>query len=162
MKKIAKRISVFVLATVMLVMSIMPAFAATSSVTMYEDHSVVDCTHYYRSNGNYYFQIKCPKGQLENVSLSLTKDYNGNGGGVSISFKYTSFTALYSKEYAYSDDTSDYYWFGVKCSEYPTAYESSWGGMGIKIRYFNGDTQRMATNTNNYSTTEGRGYWLSA
>ena len=160
MKKLSKSVSVVVLCLIVMALSVVPAFAADYSTV--EDHSVVDCTHYYKENGNYYFQIKCPKGELEKVSLSLTKDAYGNGGHGGISFKYTSFKQLYGKEHAYSDDNYDYTWFIVKCSEYPDAYESSWGGMGIKIYYYEDGNSKMATNTSNGSTTPGPGYWLSA
>ena len=132
--------------------------ALTSGITLIEDHSVVDCTHYYKSNGNYYYQIKCPKGQLEKVTVGLS---GSKGGADTVSFKHSDFTHLYSKELAYSDDNFDYTWLEIKCSEYPDAYESKWGGMNAKIFYFDGENSKMATNTSNYSTTQGNGYFLS-
>lgn len=134
--------------------------ASASNIILIEDHSVVDCTHYYKENGNYYFQIKCPKGELEKIDLALTCSSDGGSMG-SVSFKHTSFTGIFEKIYDYSDDTYDYTWFVVKCSEYPDSFYSSWAGMGIKIFYFDGENSKMATNTSNYSTEQGKGYWLS-
>lgn len=167
--KILKKTLVIAMSAAILTTSAMSltAFAAntesvqavsTASTTLKEDHSVVDCTHYYKQNGNYYFQIKCPKGQLEKVTVSLS---GSRGGAATVSFKYTSFTALYSKEHAYSDDKYDYTWLIVKCSEYPDAYESNWGGMIAKIYYYDNENSAMATNTSNYSTVIGPGYYLS-
>ena len=138
--------------------------ANVSDITYLEDHSVVDCTHYYKENGNYYFQIKCPKGQLDNVSVQLTKKADGTASYNYVQFRYTSFTKLYGKEYAYSDDKYDYTWFSVKYGDYPDIdypYQSE--GVGVQIFYHEMDSSviYMATNTANYSTTRGRGYFLS-
>lgn len=158
MKKVSKKLTVLALCAVMLAMSVMPAFAV--NIILVEDHSVVDCTHYYKDNGTYYFQIKYPKGQLEKVDLGLLNNSNGSSGG-SVSFKY-GVSGIFELRYAYSDDQYDYSWFVVKCSEYPNNIYSSWGGFGIKIFYFDGENSKMATNASNYSTEQGRGYWLSA
>lgn len=166
-KRLSKSLAVLFMSVVMVFAAVVPAFAAVvpafaADVVLIQDHSVVDCTHYYKSNGNYYFQIKCPKGELDKVTVALTSDDTGSGGGFSVSFKHTIFTGVCGKEFAYSDDKYEYNWLIVKCSEYPDAYVSSWGGVGVKIFYFDGENSKMATNTSNYSTTQGRGYWLSA
>lgn len=153
MKNVTKKISVAALCIVMLMLSIMPAFAST----VVEDHSVIHCTHYYKDNGNYYYQIKCPKGQIDNVTVNLS---GSRGGAATVSFKYTSFTALFDRQYAYSDDNYDYTWLIVKCSEYPNAYESNWGGMIAKLYYSDDENPKMATNTSNGSTVIGPGYRL--
>lgn len=160
MKKATKIFSVITLCIMMVVLSITPAFAEDSS--MVEDHSVVDCTHYYKDNGNYYFQIKCLKGEFEKVTVLFTNSDNGYGCGTVVSFKHSSFTGIFNKEYSYSDDKYEYVWLIVKCSEYPDSYISSFGGLGIKIYYFDDNGDKMATNTSNGSTEQGRGYWLSA
>ncbi len=157
-KKLTKSIAVLFMSMVMVFAAVVPAFAV--NIVLIEDHSVVDCTHYYKENGSYYFQIKCPKGELDKVSLTLTTSSEGYGGG-SVSFKY-GVSGIFELRDAYSDDNYDYKWFVVKCSEYPNNIYSSWGGFGIKIFYFDGENSKMATNTSNYSTTQGRGYWLSA
>ena len=158
MKRISKSISVMALCIVMLVLSVVPAFAATN-IVLVEDHSVVDCVHYYKSNGNYYFQIKSPKGQIDKVSLSLINSSAGYSGG-SLSMKYP-LSGIFESELAYSDENYDYTWLTVKCSEYPNSIYSTWGGFGIKIFYFDGENSKMATNTSNYSTVQGVGYWLN-
>ncbi len=138
--------------------------ASSSEVTYLEDHSVIDCTHYYKENGNYYFQIKCPKGQLDNVSAQLTKKADGTASYNYVQFKYTSFTKLYGKEYAYSDDNYDYVWFSVKYGDYPDcSYPYDSEGVGVQLFYHGPDSNTiyMATNTSNYSTTRGNGYFLS-
>ncbi|MDE7389742.1 MAG: hypothetical protein K2M82_02210 [Lachnospiraceae bacterium] len=155
MKKTTKILFSVLLCAVMLVMSVLPAFADT---VLIEDHSVVDCTHYYKENGNYYFQIKCPEGQLDKVTVGLS---GPRGGAATVSFKYTSFTGIFGKEYAYSHDGYEYTWLIVKCSEWPDAYESRWGGMIAKVYYFDGENSKMATNTSNGSTVAGPGYKLS-
>lgn len=160
MKKTAKILSAIVLSMLMIVMSIVPVFAV--DYTYIEDHSKVDCVHYYKKDGNYYFLIKCPKGQLEHVSLSLTKTASGSAGPSSISFKYTTFTGLYGKEHVYSDNDYDYTLFVAKYGEYPDYYVYGSEGVGIKIYYSAGNnTVYMATNTANYSTEPGNGYFLS-
>ncbi len=156
-RKLTKTISIIALCVVMLATTILPTFA--SSIVLVEDHSVVDCTHYYKENGNYYFQIKYPKGDLTKVDLALLNNSNGYAGG-SVSFKH-GVSGIFELRDAYSDDTYDYKWFVVKCSEYPNSMYSSWNGFGIKIFYFNGENSKMATNTANGSSTQGNGYWLS-
>lgn len=161
MKKLTQKVSIAILALVMVVLSAVPAFAVDYS--MVEDHSVVDCTHYYKENGNYYFQIKCPKGELNKVTLALTSKSDGTVGYGGLPFKYDSlFTDIFAKQHAYSDDNYDYTWFVAKCSEYPEKVFSQWGGMGIKIYYYEDGNSKMATNTSNGSTKQGPGYWLSA
>lgn len=161
MKKSMKKILIFVLAVVMVIVFSVPTFAATKDTNYIEDHSVVDCPQYYNNNGNYYFLIKYPKNRIEDVTVILTRDSNGTSSPCLVSFKYTSFTALYAKEYAYSDDKYDYTWLTIKCSEYPDSYASSFGGMGIRIFYYGDEDIKMATNTANGSTVQGRGYWLN-
>ncbi|MDY4084894.1 MAG: hypothetical protein SOY57_04965 [Ruminococcus bromii] len=160
-KRLSKSLTVLFMSVVMVFAAVVPAFAA--DIVLIEDHSVVDCTHYYKNNGNYYFQIKCPKGELDKVTVALTSDDTGSGGGFVIPFgKQNIFTGICGKEFAYSDDKYEYNWLIIKCSEYPENITSSWGGVGVKIFYFDGENSKMATNTSNYSTTQGRGYWLSA
>ncbi len=158
MKKFTKIFSVVALCAVMVIMSVVLAFAATNDVTYIEDHSVVDCTHYYKQNGNYYFQIKCPKGQLDKISLGFFNGSGGIGGG-SVSFKYE-VNGIFELRHDYSDDNYDYTWFIVKCNEYPNNFYSSWEGFGIRIYYFDGENSKMATNTSNGSTVRGPGYSL--
>ncbi|MDE7390024.1 MAG: hypothetical protein K2M82_03690 [Lachnospiraceae bacterium] len=151
MKKTTKILSAVVLCAVMLVMSVVPAFAATSDVTYVENHSVIDCTNRYKNNyGICYFTIKLPKNvPLIYCYLSFTRDYKGNDttpkSTVLSNYKYMT--------YLYSDETSDYY----------ELVSSKMGdeGVGIKLYCEYNGGYYMATDTSNGSTTEGSGYWLS-
>lgn len=157
MKKTMKIFSVIALCAVMIIMSVMPAVAVGSTIV--EDHSVVDCVHYYKNNDSFYFLIKCPKGELDKVTVGLS---GLHGGAATVSFKYTSFTGMYKKEHAYSDDKYDYTWLIVTDSRCSDPSDNLWAGLCAKIYYFDGENSKMATNTSNNSTTEGPGYLLRA
>lgn len=150
MRKITKKISVLVLCMFVIISSVVPAFADTRYI---EDHSVVDCVHRYKNNdGTFTFTIKLPKGRdLIYTSLGLTKNYQGD-----IIYSTTILSHQSNMTYLYSDETSDYY--NLKLSK---IFDE---GIGIKLYhyYYDQDTNYMATDTANGSTTEGPGYWLSA
>lgn len=152
MKKLTKTLSLIALCAVMIIMSVVPAFAATNDVTYIENHSVIDCTNRYKNDyGMFYFTIKLPKNvPLFYCYLSFTKDCKGNDSTAktTISSQYKYLT------YLYSDETSDYY-------EFATGKMSD-EGVGIKLYCEYNGNYYMATDTANGSTNEGPGYWLSA
>lgn len=153
MKKISKTLSLVALCAVMVIMSVVPAFAASPDYTYIEDHSVVDCIHRYKGNdGYFYFVIKLPKdSRIINTSLAITKNSDGDE---LYSMSLVGFES--SMTYEYSDETSNYY--TLKLSKKVEE------GIGIKLYHYTygSDICYMATDTANGSTTEGRGYWLSA
>lgn len=152
MKKVSKTLSLVALCAVMIIMSVLPAFASTD-YTYIEDHSVVDCVHRFKNNdGTFTFTIKLPKGRdLIYTSLGITKNPDGD-----LIYSTTILGSSSAMTYLYSDDTSDYY--NLVLSKYTDE------GVGIKLYhyYYDQNTFYMATDTSNGSHTEGRGYWLSA
>lgn len=148
MKKVSKTLSLFALCAVMIIMSVLPAFA---SVACIENHNVVDCTNRYKDNdGTFYFTIKLPNDlRIGQTSLMLTSDYNGTE-------MYTKSLICYEKNltYSYSDEKSDYYILKFD--------NVSGDGLGIKLfSYCNDGVCYTASDTANGSTVLGRGYWLS-
>lgn len=151
MKKAVKTLSVAALCVVMIIMAVVPAFAAAPDVTYTENHNVIDCSNRYKEGtSEFHFTIKVPKGiSFSNVWMSITTDYNG-------SVLLTEDLNYFSSQirYSYSDSTYDYY-------EYVTGAYSS-NGIGIKLFcYYNGGYY-MATDTGIGQTTPGRGYWQAA
>lgn len=148
MKKLTKTLSLAVLCAVMIIMSVIPAFADDRSDYI-EDHSVVDCVNRYREGANeYHFTVKVPAGtSIHAVSIEMTKDYNGT-------IDYPTCLAALNVINTYTDGNSDYY-------EFTTNTVSS-KGRGIRIYVsYNGVVYR-ATDTANGDPNLGRGYWLSA
>lgn len=151
MKKAVKTLSLAALCVVMIIMAVVPAFAAAPDVTYVENHNVIDCTNRYREGtSEYHFTIKLPKGiSFSDVWMSITSDYNGS---VVLTEDLNYFAS--QLHYSYSDGDHDYYEFVTG------AYSSN--GIGIKLFcYYNGNYY-MATDTANYQTVPGRGYWLAA
>lgn len=156
MTKVTKRISVVAVCILMLMVSVVPAFA--SSMNRYENHSVVDCTNRYKTyEGKFEFTIKIPKGsELSDTDIAITKNSDGDILFVkSLDYFESNIT------YSYSDDTSDYY--NLLIDKYADA------GVGIKLYcyYYYNSTGicYTATDTANGTVTiinEGRGYWQSA
>ncbi|MCH5297821.1 MAG: hypothetical protein J1E85_09140 [Ruminococcus sp.] len=167
MKKLTKRMSVIALCIVMLVMAVVPAFAAESAsenplvasdyTGPIEDHSIIDCTNRYRmDDGKYNFTIKLPQGtNLYDVTLEITRNDEGSRLFYDRLF-YFSVPGVFgtSVTLSYSYDGSDYYEF--ICHQFSTE------GVGIKLFMTYDGVSYMATDAPNGSTTQGRGYWLSA
>ena len=166
MKKLTKRALVMVLCIAMLMVSAIPAFAvsntdktvqATSSYTPIEDHTVIDCTNRYKMNdGKYNFTIKLPAGtNIYDVTLEITRNYEGSRLFYDKLFYFSVpgvfGTTLTLKE---SYGGSDYYEF--------ITHNFVTEGVGIKLFMTYNGVSYMATDAPNGSTTEGRGYWLSA
>ncbi|MDE7389920.1 MAG: hypothetical protein K2M82_03145 [Lachnospiraceae bacterium] len=160
MKKISKTLSLVALCAVMIVMSVVPAFATENtesvqlmSASYVEDHSVIDCASYWVDGSYYRFLIKVSKGvsigrvTVENVFTDEVKNLES---GINSSYE--------SVEYQYSDSTSDCYLYSVYI--YPGSPKYMWYEYGIKLFYDYNGSHYMATNTANGSTTEGPGYIL--
>lgn len=156
MKKMSKIISVLSLCAVMLIMSVVPAFASTT-YNYIEDHSVIDCTNRYKINDNKFsFTIKLPAGtDINDVRLAITRDSEGTTLFADKLFYFSVYgvfgTTLTLKE---SYGGSDYY--ELITPKFVNA------GIGIKLFMSYEGVSYMATDTSNGSTVEGRGYWLSA
>lgn len=156
MKRTTKRISVTVLCIVMLVISIVPAFAVNSDYSVdelgtvfKEDHSIIDCTYYHKgNNGLFSFGIQVPKGMpLDTAFMQITGDSNGT---LLHSNTLNNFSEIV---FSHSDEGYDYY-------DFVTA---KYGDDGVGIKLFcewNGDFYR-ATNTYNNNPEVGSGYWVS-
>ena len=148
MKKTTKVLSALVLCAVMLIMSVVPAFAYSHEEYI-EDHSVVDCTNRYRNGANeYHFTVKVPTGtSIHAVSIELTKDYNGT-------VDYSTSLAVFNVVDRYTDGNSDYYEF--------TITSNTKTGKGIRIYVSYNGVWYRASDTANGDPNLGRGYWLSA
>ncbi len=121
-----------------------------------EDHSIIDCTNRYKMNdGRFNFTIKLPAGtDVSNVTLEITRDHNGTNLLYESLFYFQAGiwnTSLTLKE---SYGGSDYY--ELITNKFVDA------GIGIKLFMRYNGVSYMATDNANGSTTEGRGYWLSA
>lgn len=155
MKNVTKIFSVAALCAVMIIMSIVSAFA---DVTYVENHSMIDCSNYYIDGTTYYFQIKVAKGTpLSAVTLKTV--YGGDTYKLS-DLPTTDYYYDYQRiEYQYSDSTMDCYLYSYNSSRYGATKYSLYY-YGIKLFYDYNDSYYMATNTSSGSTTEGPGYSL--
>lgn len=151
MKKFTKIFSIVALCAVMVIMSVVPAFAETAYV---ENHSKVDCANYYIDGTKYMFLIKVPIGTpLDAVSYKYV--YSDDMLKLSDIKNIGNDSIIYQ----YSDSTSDCYMYSYNMGV-PGASKPTWYRYGIKLYYdYNGE-HYMATNTANGSTTEGPGYIL--
>ena len=148
MKKVSKTLSLLALCAVMIIMSVVPAFASTTYV---EDHSKIDCVHRYKGNdGYFYFEIKIPK-DIKKIYINVAFTKNSEGDEI----YRTIIEALHDDmTFLYSDETSEYYLLKTH-NIFPE-------GIGIKLYCNYNGTYYMATDNGNGQTKEGRGYWLSA
>ena len=167
MKKITKRILAMVMCISMIVLSSIPVFAADkTNVTAQasssysgpvEDHKIIDCTNRYKmGNDKYNFTIKLPAGtKLFDVTLEITRNHEGSRLFYDNLFYFSQpgvfGTTLTLKE---SYGGSDYYEL--------ITHKFSTEGVGIKLFMTYNGVSYMATDVPNGSTTQGRGYWLSA
>lgn len=130
---------------------------ASQSYTPVENHSIIDCTNRYKMNdGNYSFTIKLPAGtDLNNVSLEITRDYNGTNL-FSDKLFYFSVPGVFGTSVTLKESYggSDYYEF--------ITHKFVDAGVGIRLYMNYNGTNYMATDNSNGSTEKGRGYWLSA
>lgn len=156
MKKFTKIFTVIALCAVMVVMSVVPAFAATNDVTYIENHSKVDCANYYLDNMYYYkFLIKVPNGTPLDC-VTIRDIYGGYKNLGDMTIGETLGSSLL--EFEYSNQDGDFYMFTLYLV--PGLLHQYWEQYGIKVYYDNGNEHYMATNTANGSTTEGPGYIL--
>lgn len=132
----------------------------TSSEVNYqpvEDHSIIDCTNRYKTNdGKYIFTIKLPAGtDLNDVTLEITMNDKGSRLFYDELF-YFSVPGVFGTTLTLKETYggSDYYEL--------VTHKFSTEGTGIKLFMRYNGVSYMATDNANGSTTEGRGYWLSA
>lgn len=153
MKKTVKRLSVAVLCVMILIMSVVPAFA---DVTYVENHSKIDCASYYIDGSHYRYLIKIPIGTPLSA-ITVKSAYADSDTGVNMSeFTVDSDSGVV---YQYTDATSDCYLLSYDISD-PGTPRYMWSYHGIKLYYDYNGSHYMATNTANGSTTEGSGYKL--
>ncbi|MGN1466862.1 MAG: hypothetical protein ACI4W1_01000 [Ruminococcus sp.] len=157
--KFTRKISVAALCIVMLILSVMPAYAAENNDTTYvENHSVIHCSNYYIDGSTYRFQIKVAKGTP--LSAVTIKDaYMGTLDNMSDIPATDNIYNCKRLEYQYSDSTTDVYLYTYDTSHYG-APRYSWYYYGIKLLYDYNGNHYMATNTSIGSTVEGDGYRL--
>ena len=154
MKKVSKTLSLLALCAVMIIMSIVPAFADTVYI---ENHSKIDCANYYIDESCYMFLIKIPIGTPLSA-VTLKEAYAGTLHNLEDVANSTAYSTN-KIEYQYSDSTFDCYMYSYDMSAYG-ASKGTWYMYGIKLYYdYNGE-HYMETNTANGSTTEGDGYRL--
>ena len=154
MKRISKALSLLALCAVMIIMSVVPAFADTVYV---ENHNYVDCANYYIDGSKYMFLIKIPIGTPLSA-ITLKEIHIGTSHTLEeIANSTTSFTE--KLEYQYSDSTSDCYMYSYDMSKYG-APKNTWYMYGIKLYYDYNGQHYMATNNGYGETTEGPGYKL--
>lgn len=159
MRKVSKTLSLVALCAVMIIMSVVPAFAVEKYPPDYvENHDVVDCINYYKNNGNYYFQVKYPKGMEDYV---IVKFGSSDGAGYLSRMLLENTKKYYGIElnYLYSDQYYEYQEIVISCPR--DSYQYTWNGVGLKI-YYDGDNPSMATNAPIGSMTEGNGYYLTS
>ena len=156
MKRLSKTLSLTALCAVMIIMSVVSAFADTVYT---ENHSVIDCANRYIDGSKYCFQIKVAKGTP--LSAVTLKTVYGEYEIKLSDIPTTDYLYNYQRlEYQYSDSTMDCYMYIYDISRYG-ASKPTWYQYGIKLFYdYNGE-HYMATDTANGSTTEGPGYILS-
>lgn len=144
MKKLTKALSLVTLCAVMIIMSVVPAFAVTASGI--ENHNIIDCPNrYIDSSGKYNFYIKIPKGCSLNDVEVLVAFNRENPKWYSLSTQGMGIT------YEYSDNDSDYY---------ELVLESYSDAVGIKLFCNVNGICYMATDIANGNTLPGLGYWL--
>lgn len=131
--------------------------ADSESYDYVENHSIIDCTNRYKMNdGNYNFTIKLPAGtDLNDVTLEITRDDKGTNL-FSDNLFYFSVPGVFGTNVTFKEsyDGSDYYEF--------VTHKFVNAGIGIKLYMRYNDVNYMSTDNANGSTTQGRGYWLSA
>lgn len=157
MKNTTKILSAVTLCMLMIVMSVVPAFASTTYI---ENHNFVDCASYYSeyTDGSPYYRylIKIPKGTPLSAITVKNPYYSGDEGEKLSDFSTNSkYTGI---KYQYSDSTSDCYLLSYHVGNGSSM--DMWYYHGIKLYYDYNGAHYMATNTANGSTTEGPGYLL--
>lgn len=166
MKKFSKQALAVIMCILMIALSSVPVFAAekttetapvVNSYTPIEDHSIIDCTNRYRmDDGKFNFTIKLPEGtDIYAVGLEFTRDCDGTNL-FSDSLFYFSVPGVFGTSLTLKETYggSDYYELILR--KFVDA------GVGIKLFTSYNGINYMATDAPNGSTTEGRGYWLSA
>lgn len=139
MKKVSKTLSLVALCAVMIVMSVVPAFAITVT-NFIKNPSIISLNNYYRDNsGEVQFTIRVVKGlSTDNIYVKIA---NGQNGPVVIENSLSKFDGA---TMMYSDECYDYYNLTI----------TSFTGSGINISaycYYNGV----------WYTTGTENYWLS-
>lgn len=161
MKKISKTLSLVSLCALMIIMSIVPAFAADTrnGYTYVEDQSFMNCYNRYIDNdGSFVFNIRVKSGYLNSVTYSVYGSLGSLKGEYNFAQLCNSYTVT---DIRYNDNGYDYFTL-KKNSTYPGAPKDDFYGMGVRLfynGYYNGN-HIMATNTSNGSTEIGQGYFL--
>lgn len=154
MKKATKIFSVVALCAVMVIMSVVPAFAAT--IQHVENHSVIDCVGQYKTDdGHFRYIIKLQKGtDLNCVTVFEEAEFISTEIGT-ISSEVCLGELLYGEEVVLMKSTEEYDIYQYNCPVGTAADR-----VRIKLYYDYGNKHYMATGAINGSTVEGNGYWL--
>ena len=161
MKKVSKALSLIALCVVMVVMSVVPAFAFNDSYTYVEDKSFMNCYNRYIDNndGSFVFDIRVKSGYLNSVTYSVYSSLGALKGNYNFAQLQNSYTVTGIR---YNDNGYDYFTL-KKNYTYPGAAKSDFYGMGIRLfydGYYNGN-HIMATDAEKDGTTVvGQGYFL--
>lgn len=151
MKKAAKTLSLVALCAVMIIMSVVPAFAAT--IQHVENHSVIDCVGQYKDDlGGLHYKIKVLKGTDLNCVTIFEQSEFSEYGVVYQEICMGELKMGADVTYSYSNTNYDFYEYHYPGSD----ADAVW----IKLYYDYGSKHYMATGAINGSTVEGNGYWL--
>lgn len=160
MKKTVKKLSVAMLCVMILIMSIVPAFAVSNDMTYVENQEFMNCyNRYIAPDGSFVFDIRVKSGYLNDVTYSLYSSLGGLKGNYNFSELCSGYTVT---DIRYNDNGYDYFTL-KKNYTYPGAAKSDFYGMGLRLfynGYYNGQ-HIMATNTSYGSTEIGPGYFLN-
>lgn len=152
MKKTTKILSTIALCMLMIVLSIVPAFAAT--IQHIENHSVIDCVGQYKDEyDGFTYIIKVKAGtDLNCVTVYHKLIFITDNMDPDIFVDCLGDPVINDVNFIKSNGGYDYY-------EYYCG-SSNADSMGIKLYYDYGSKHYMATGAINGSTVEGNGYWL--
>lgn len=153
MKKTTKVLSIITLCFLMIVMSVVPAFA--SPYGYIEDHNRVDCANRYVDGSCYKFLIKISdEYELRHISVNL---YDSDGYVDYIQLNKVSEKPYCSLNFEYSHSGCSYYMLTIDTSN-PSIPAGLIHNICIKIYCA---YNYKATNTSNGTLEEGPGYCLS-
>ena len=156
MKKTTKVLSTIALCMLMIVMSVIPAFAADtrSNYTPMENHDKIDCANRYIDGSSYKFLIKTVDD--EPISDVYVEIHGEDGCVLFLNLQAVAELPYCTLYFEYNHSNCNYYTLVVDTSN-SAIPESLVHKMGIYLYY----DYYMATNAANGSFYRGSGYWLS-
>lgn len=152
MKKLTQKVSIVALCLVMLVLSAVPAFAAT--IQHVEKHSFIDCIGQYKDEyEGFHYIIKVPVGTDLNCVTIYHKEIFITDKMDPVEY-IECLGDLVLNDVSLKKSEGGYNYYDYYCGS------SNSDSMGIKLYYDYGSKHYMATGAVNGATIEGNGYWL--